>query len=104
MAFLFIYTISLKRAFMKTFKEWVEEKENETISESYKKERRELEELLRKSGFQFVRDSGPHMVWIKDGTEVTVSKNVRDPKTLYKKTIRHHENTKQKNAAMRVAS
>jgi predicted RNA binding protein YcfA (HicA-like mRNA interferase family) len=79
---------------MKTFKEWAKEREEKLINEN--KERRILQNLMKDEGFTLVRESGPHELWKKDDVYVTVGKNVRDAKTLFKKTMRYFELEKQK--------
>jgi predicted RNA binding protein YcfA (HicA-like mRNA interferase family) len=55
------------------------------------KEFRELKSMLEKSGFILIKD-GNHCLFSKNGKTVTVTKNVRDPKRLFKKILGQAEN------------
>jgi len=90
---------------MKTFYEWlmIEQKEFLLFEDGQKKLYREVVSKLRKAGFEFVRVANDaHDVWIKDGTEVNVLRNVRgNPNIIFNQTIRAWENTKTRNQELK---
>jgi predicted RNA binding protein YcfA (HicA-like mRNA interferase family) len=50
------------------------------------KQYRELRNLLENAGFVLVKD-GNHVIFEKEGKTICVTKNVRDPKRLFKKAL-----------------
>lgn len=49
--------------------------------------------MLKKEGFKLYKD-GPHPIFIKNGKTVLVTKNVRCPKMILKKTLSYYEKMK----------
>lgn len=48
---------------------------------------RKLSKMLRKKGFILIRDKN-HAIFERNGKQVSVSKNIRDPKTIYAKCVK----------------
>lgn len=58
-----------------------------------KKNYRKLIKMLKKDGFEVVRE-GNHVILIKDGHNACVTRNVKDPNTLFKDTVKRWEREK----------
>jgi hypothetical protein len=51
-----------------------------------KKEFRELKKMLENEGFIMIKE-GEHCIFNRNGKNVTITKNVRDPKRLFRKAM-----------------
>ena len=49
-----------------------------------------LQKMLEQHGFVLVKD-GNHPIFSKNGKTVLVTKNIRDPKTIFKRTVKYYE-------------
>lgn len=58
------------------------------------KEYNELKKKLEKNGF-ILRKDGNHPIFVKNGVDVTVTKNIRHPETIFKKTVKYYEKSLQ---------
>lgn len=79
---------------MKTFSKWLENREAEALNEGRDQERRILRKMLEDDGFTWVRESGPHDVFEKDKLTFSITKNVRNPRILFKKTQGNYNKAK----------
>ena len=51
--------------------------------------------MLEKVGFELYKD-GNHPIYRKDGVTVLVTKNIRNPEMVFKKTIKYYEQSLEK--------
>jgi len=54
-----------------------------------------LKAMLEKVGFELYKD-GNHPIYRKDGVTVLVTKNIRNPEMVFKKTIKYYEQSLEK--------
>jgi predicted RNA binding protein YcfA (HicA-like mRNA interferase family) len=49
-----------------------------------------LKSMLEKNGFELQKD-GSHPIFKKNGVTVLVTKNIRNPEMVFKKTVKYYE-------------